>query len=60
MGYQTPWLTLGYEIALLKPQKACYAYQSRRIEEKPEARFPKRERLLGSLKMSRIYNLLIL
>ena len=36
MGYQTPWLTLGYEIALLKSQNACYAYPLRCIEEKPE------------------------
>ena len=60
MGYQTSWLTHGHDIALLKSQKAYYAYLSRRIVEKTEARFPKRERLLGSLKMSGIYNLLIL
>ena len=59
MGYQTPWLTYGHEIAPLKPKKQ-HAYSSRRIVEKPEARFPKRERLLGSLKMLRIYNPLIL
>ena len=60
MGYQTPWLTLGYEIALLKPQKACYSYPSRRIVEKPEAPFSKCESMLGSLNKPRIYNLLIL
>ena len=43
-----------------KAPKAYYAYLSRRIEEKPEARFAKLKRFLGVLKMLRIYNLLIL
>ena len=46
-----------------RPQKAKkpkHAYLSRRIEEKPEARFSKREFMLGSLKKPRIHNLLIL
>ncbi len=60
MGYQTPWLTLGYEIAPLKSQNACYAYPSRRIVEKPEAPFSKLKCFSGVLNMLRIYNPLIL
>ena len=76
MGYQTSWLTHGHDIALLKspqrllclPVTAVWVGVSKRspqkVGRKPEldagSPFPKRERLLGSLKKLRIYNPLIL
>ena len=76
MGYQTPWVAHGHDIAFLKPQKTylsrrsfsedgsmptCHGGESvqKRVSE-TEARFAKLKCFSGALKMSRIYNLLIL
>ncbi len=59
----TPLLLAAPSIDVNKAEKngdSYYAYLSRRIIEKPEAPFSKREFMLGSLKKPRIYNLLIL